>query len=240
MFNEFAKNEEAFETWRCDGLPGLKPDSYKYIESLTSPDDDQQPREGTLWPHQWEAFLRVVYAHEILRKKEIGADGLLLNIVTGGGKTAVIAALLAWLRIAHSIENFVLLCPNLIVRDRLEEDFGGGKVFRARDLLPAWAPIQPKDFVLTTLGSGKEGGWPSLLSAVIVLGNIHQFYQSNRSGQSNLSALMNGPDFALFNDEAHNSPATEYDATLRRMRGKVMLRVDTTATPDRADGTNTA
>ncbi len=47
---------------------------------------------------------------------------------------------------------------------------------------------------------------------------------------------MNGPDFALFNDEAHNSPAREYDATLRRMRDKVVLRVDTTATPDRADG----
>ena len=35
---------------------------------------------------------------------------------------------------------------------------------------------------------------------------------------------MNGPDFALFNDEAHNSPAQEYDATLKRMREKVVLR----------------
>ena len=70
----------------------------------------------------------------------------------------------------------------------------------------------------------------------MVLGNIHQFYLSNNSGQSNLSALMNGPEFALFNDEAHNSPAPEYDETLRRMREKVTLRVDTTATPDRADG----
>ena len=81
-----------------------------------------------------------------------------------------------------------------------------------------------------TLGSGRDGGWASLLSASIVLENIHQFYQSNKSGQSNLSALMNGLDFALFNDEAHNSPAPEYDATLRRMRDKIMLRVDTTAT----------
>lgn len=237
MFNQFAKYEEDFQVWRRDGLPGIKPESYKYIEWLTSPDDDQQPRDGTLWPHQWEAFLRIVYSHEILGKKEIGADGLLLNIVTGGGKTAVIAALIAWLRVAHGIEKFVLLCPNLIVRDRLEEDFQEGKVFSGRDLLPGWAPVHPKDFVLTTLGSGKDGGWASLLSASIILGNIHQFYQSNKSGQSNLSALMNGPDFALFNDEAHNSPAQEYDATLRRMREKIILRVDTTATPDRADGT---
>jgi type III restriction enzyme len=238
MYNEFAKYEDGFRDWRRDGMPGLNLESYKYIEFLTSIEDDQQPREGTLWPHQWEAFLRVVYSYEILRKKEIGADGLLLNIVTGGGKTAVIAALIAWLRIAHAIEKFVLLCPNLIVRDRLEDDFEGGKVFRGRDLIPAWSSTRARDFALTTLGSGKEGGWASLLSASLVLGNIHQFYQSNKGGQSNLSALMNGPGFALFNDEAHNSPAPEYDATLRHMRSKVVLRIDTTATPDRADGTN--
>lgn len=236
MFNRFAQYEDAFRDWRRDGMPELKPTSYKYIEFLTSPDDDQAPRPNTLWPHQWEAFLHVIYAHEILGKVDVGTDGLLLNIVTGGGKTALIAAIIAWLRIAHDIQKFVLLCPNLIVRDRLEDDFDKGKVFKERDLLPDWCPYKPTDFILTTLGSGKEGGWASLISASVILGNIHQFYQSNKSGQSNLSALMNGPEFALFNDEAHNSPAPEYDATLRQMQDKVVLRVDTTATPDRADG----
>lgn len=236
MFNQFAKHEDAFRDWRRDGLPGLKADSFKYIAFLTSEDDDQAPRAGTLWPHQWESFLRVVYAHEVLGKAELGADGMLLNIVTGGGKTALIAAVIAWLRIAHSIQKFVMICPNLIVRDRLEDDFQRGKVFEDRDLLPDWSHCTPKDFVLTTLGSGREGGWADLLGATVVLGNIHQFYLSNKSGQSNLSALMSGPEFALFNDEAHNSPAPEYEATLKRMREQVTLRLDTTATPDRADG----
>ena len=236
MFNQFSRYEDAFRDWRRDGFPGLKPESYKYIEFLTSPDDDQAARSGTLWPHQWDSFLRVVYAHEILGKAELGADGLLLNIVTGGGKTALIAAVVAWLRIAHQVQKFVMLCPNLIVRDRLEDDFEAGKVFQDRDLLPDWSNCRPQDLVLTTLGSGKEGGWASLFSASVVLGNIHQFYLSNKSGQSNLSALMNGPEFALFNDEAHNSPAVEYEATLKRMKEKVVLRLDTTATPDRADG----
>src|SRR6266568_21338 len=236
MFNRFAQYEDAFRDWRRDGKPGLKAESYKYVEFLTSPDNDECARTGTLWPHQWEAFLRVIYAHEILGKVDIGVDGLLLNIVTGGGKTALIAAIIAWLRIAQDVQKFALLCPNLIVRDRLEDDFDGGKVFKERDLIPDWAHCGPKDFVLTTLGSGKEGGWASLFSSSVILGNIHQFYQSNKSGQSNLSALMNGPEFALFNDEAHNSPATEYEATLLKMREKVILRLDTTATPDRADG----
>ncbi|MBY0532971.1 MAG: DEAD/DEAH box helicase family protein [Xanthobacteraceae bacterium] len=237
MFNQFAKYEDAFRDWRRDGMPGLKSESYSYVEFLTSKEDDQRSRDGTLWPHQWEAFLRVVYAHEILGKTEIGADGLLLNVVTGGGKTAVIAAIIAWLRVAHGVQKFVLLCPNLIVRDRLQDDFEGGKVFRDRDLLPESAlSAGLGNFDLTTLGSGIPGGWSSLFSASVILGNIHQFYQSNKSGQSNLAGLMNGPEFAVFNDEAHNSPAPEYEATLSKMRERTILRVDTTATPDRADG----
>lgn len=236
MFNEFSRHEEEFARWREDGYPGVNPETYRYIDFLTSPDDDQAPRDDTLWPHQWDSFLRVVYCHEVLGKENIGEHGLLLNIVTGGGKTAIIAALVAWLRIAHNVQKFLILCPNLIVRDRLEDDFEKGRVFKARDLLPDWGHARPEDFTLTTLGSGKDGGWASFLGASVVLGNIHQFYQANKAGQSNVSALMNGPDFALFNDEAHNSPAEEYDRTLKSIEGKVLLRVDTTATPDRADG----
>lgn len=236
MYNEFARHEEEFALWREEGYPGVKPETYRYIDFLTDPNDDRAPRDGTLWPHQWESFLRAIYCFEVLGKQNIGEHGVLLNIVTGGGKTAIIAALVAWLRIAHDVQTFLMLCPNLIVRDRLEEDFEKGRVFKARDLLPDWGYARPQDFTLTTLGSGKDGGWASFLGASIVLGNIHQFYQSNKAGQSNLSALMNGPDFVLFNDEAHNSPAEEYDATLKRIESKVLLRVDTTATPDRADG----
>ncbi len=234
MFNQFAKYEESFRAWRRDGWPGLNPVSGDYIEFLSSKENPKKARN--LWDHQWEAFLRVVYAHEVLGKAEIGEEGLLLNIVTGGGKTAIIAAVIAWLRIACGVQKFVLLCPNLIVRDRLEDDFQKGKVFRDRDLLPDWASYGPDDFALTTLGSGKEGGLAGLLGARVILGNIHQFYQSSHSGKSHLAALMRGAKFAVFNDEAHNSPAPEYEETLLRMRDKIALRLDTTATPDRADG----
>ncbi len=155
MFNRFAHHEDAFRDWRRDGMPGLKPGSYKYIEFLASPDDDQAPRAGTLWPRQWGSFLRVVYVHEIIGKAEIGADGLLLNIVTGDGKTALIAPISAWLRIARAVQTFVMLCPNLIIRDPLEDDFEAGKVFKDRDSLPDRTHYKPTDFVLTTLGSGK-------------------------------------------------------------------------------------
>ncbi|MDP9237531.1 MAG: DEAD/DEAH box helicase family protein [Chloroflexota bacterium] len=236
MFNEFSRYEEDFARWRDDGYPGTRSQTYEYIGFLTDPEDDSRPRAGTLWTHQWESFLRVIYCYEILGKQAIGGDGLLLNIVTGGGKTAVIAAIVAWLRIAHDLRRFVLMCPNLIVRDRLQADFEKGRVFGARDLLPNWSSARPSDFTLTTLGGGADGGAASLLGADVVLGNIHQFYRSSTTGKRNLAALMNGPDFALFNDEAHNSPAPEYEETLKAMSPKTIVRIDTTATPDRADG----
>lgn len=236
MFNEFSSYEDEFQQWVKGGYPDTKSETLEYIRYLSDPEDDAEPRDGTLWPHQWDSFLRVVYAREIKRNELTLPNGVLLNVVTGGGKTAIIAALIAWLRIAHDVQKFVLLCPNLIVRDRLEEDFQDGKVFADRDLIPQGAIVTKDDFALTTLGSDRLGGWANLLGASVILGNIHQFYTSNASGQSNLSALMNGPSFALFNDEAHNSPAPEWDATLEKMRSKTVLRVDTTATPDRADG----
>ena len=236
MFNEFSRYEDEFQQWVRSGYPNAKTETLGYVRHLSDPEDDARPREGILWPHQWDSFLRVVYAFEIERHSLAQPNGLLLNVVTGGGKTAIIAALIAWLRIAHDVQKFVLLCPNLIVRDRLEEDFQDGKVFVDRDLIPDGAIVSKDDFALTTLGSDRPGGWANMLGASVILGNIHQFYTSNASGQSNLSGLMNGPSFALFNDEAHNSPAPEWDATLEKMRPQTILRIDTTATPDRADG----
>ncbi len=236
MINEFSPHENDFQQLVNDCYPGTRPQTLDYLQHLSDPEDYTQPREGTLWEHQWEAFLRVVYAHEIKWDELVLPNGVLLNVVTGGGKTAIIAALMVWLRLAHDIQRFVLLCPNLIVRDRLEDDFQDGKVFADRDLIPKGAIVSKGDFELITLGSDRPSGWANLLGANVILGNIHQFYTSNAAGMTNLAKLMNESQFAIFNDEAHNSPAPEWDATLEKLRPKTILRVDTTATPDRADG----
>src|SRR5581483_5209274 len=74
------------------------------------------PRQ--LYEHQKEAIIRTIFAYEILRYKDI-----LLNVVTGGGKTLIIAALAAYMRQVHDIEVALLIAPNTIVRDRLRKDF---------------------------------------------------------------------------------------------------------------------
>ena len=236
MINEFAPYEANFDQWVQGGYPGARDATRDYLKHLADPEDDARPRPGTLWEHQWDSLLRTIYAYEVQGAELARPNGVLLNVVTGGGKTAIIAALMVWLRLAHDVQKFLLLCPNLIVRDRLEDDFAAGQVFVARDLIPRGAVVTKDDFALTTLGSDRPGGWANLLGASVILGNIHQFYASNAAGQSNLAGLRNGPAFALFNDEAHNSPAPEWEATLEKLRGHTVLRVDTTATPDRADG----
>lgn len=174
--------------------------------------------------------MRVVYAYELLQWKE-----LLLDTVTGGGKTAIIGAVIAWLKVAHDLHKFLLLCPNTIVRDRLEDDFQDAQVFRDFGFFPPGTEHFTNELGLHVMepGAGPQG----IRENGIVLGNIQQLYQSNIGGQRNLAVLMNSDEkIAVFNDEAHNTPAPEYDATLFTLKQISKFRLDTTATPDRADG----
>jgi superfamily II DNA or RNA helicase len=221
----FAPYEQDFRAWRESGdFPDVNPLTRDFLLHLTRRD---APRK--LWRHQEEAILRTVYAYELLQWNE-----LLLNIVTGGGKTAIIGAVIAWLKCCHDLHKFVLLCPNTIVRDRLEDDFKDAKVFRDFGFLPPGMEHFTNELGLHVMepGAGPQG----IRDSGIVLGNIQQLYQSNISGRRNLAVLMEESEIAVFNDEAHNTPATEYDNTLFTLKRISKFRLDTTATPDRADG----
>ena len=224
--------------WVDGGFAPCEPQTADYLRFLADPEDERRPRPDGLWPHQWQALLRIVYAREV-GKRSLWGGGVLANIVTGGGKTALIAATMVWLRLSHGVERFLVLCPNLIVRDRLEEDFRGGKVFQERGLIPPGASWTSDDFTLTTLGGAQSAGQAKMLGEKIVLANIHQFYESGKSGKQNLFSFLTQDQtpFAVFNDEAHNTPAPQYDRTLEMLaeHGKMHFRLDTTATPDRAD-----
>jgi type III restriction enzyme len=226
MYYAFAPYEQDFRAWWQSGsFPDVNPLTHDFLNHLTSKDALHR-----LWQHQEEAVLRTIYAYELLQWNE-----QLLNIVTGGGKTAVIGAIIAWLKTCHDLHKFVLLCPNTIVRDRLEDDFKDAKIFRDFTFLPPGTEHFANELSLHVMepGAGPQG----IRDNGIVLGNIQQLYQSNISGQRNLAVLMNTEEkIAIFNDEAHNTPAAEYDNTLFTLKQIAKIRVDTTATPDRADG----
>src|SRR5690606_16904244 len=61
----------------------------------------------------------------------------------GAGKTKVLSLLIAWSYFHKRYEegsplstNFLLIAPNIIVLDRLKEDFGGLRIFGADPILP--------------------------------------------------------------------------------------------------------
>ncbi|MBI4690584.1 MAG: DEAD/DEAH box helicase family protein [Nitrospirae bacterium] len=225
MFNAFRQYEKEYIDWIQGGYPETNIFTQDFIANLL-----EQDRKNRLWKHQEEAFLRTVYSYEILGRKN-----LLLNIVTGGGKTAIIATVIAWLRSCHNIQSFLIMVPNLIVRDRLETDFKDKSVFRKFKLFPPGQEHLINTVDLHTLGerSGPQG----MLESGIILGNVQQFYQHHITGQRNLTYIKRYIDnLAIFNDEAHNTPADEYTNILAHLSEKAKFRLDTTATPDRADG----
>lgn len=223
MHNSFLKYDPDFNEWVDAGFPDINPLSQDFLLHLQ---DDRLPRR--LWKHQMVGVQRIVYAYEKLNFKDV-----LLNIVTGGGKTAIIGAIMSWLKVCHHVNKFVVLCPNTIVRDRLEEDFLNAKVFRNFQFFPYGTEHLVNEMELHMLGSDTTG----ILSSGIILGNIHQMYESHNNGKRNLGVLLNyAGEIAVFNDEAHNTPAAEYDSTLRKLSQISRFRLDTTATPDRADG----
>ncbi len=217
-----------FKLWKSD-FHGVNENTRRFLERLT---DAKNPTP--LWKHQTEAVLRVIYANEILKK-----DNLLLNIVTGGGKTAIIGACIAWLKLSNKVDKFLILVPNLIVRDRLEKDFlvesGEKSVFQKFDLFPTEFKSLENELNAHVL---QEGANPQgILESGIILGNIQQLYESNIAGKRNLDWFMNKiGTLSNFNDEAHNTPAAEYTKVLRLLGPKTAFRLDTTATPERADG----
>lgn len=238
MLNDFLPLEPKFEAWIASSFESSSNATQEYLKFLASPEDERHPNPDRLWPHQWEALLRVIYAREI-EGKSFWERGLLVNIVTGGGKTALMAAVMVWLRLALNINRFLIICPNLIVRDRLEEDFFEGKVLKERDLIPSNSPISAESFALTTLGGSHKKTASDLFGSNVILANIHQFYLNTAAGKRNLWNLLQAEQtpFSIFNDEAHNTPAPEYYRTLQNLQEHpgYRFRLDTTATPNRSD-----
>ena len=225
MQDAFLNYVKDFESWKDSGYPDIKFETREFIDNVLKPD-----KKYRMWNHQIEGLLRTIYAFEVLGKKNC-----LLNIVTGGGKTAIIAAAIFWLKSVHKINKFLILTPNTIVRARLIQDFENGTVFKNFEFANKENQFLLNELSLHVMEAGKQP--QGILESGIILGNIQQMYSTNSGGQRNLAYLMEFVgDIAIFNDEAHNTPAQEYTNVLNSLSQKAKFRLDTTATPNRADG----
>jgi len=188
---------------------------------------------------------------------------------TGSGKTKVMALAMAWQYFNavrgegdHYATTFLLIAPNVIVFERLAEDFAGGKVFKADPVIP------PEYGILWDLDVYLRGEGERMQSTgALYVTNIQQLYEKSEDATPpNPVADLLGPvppsslqpeaafldriarrgDCLLFNDEAHhtNDGAVAWNGVIASLQERLAAggrdmaaQLDFSATPRQPDGT---
>jgi len=159
-----------------------------------------------------------------------------VKMATGAGKTKIMSLLVAWAYFHKRYEegsdmstNFLLIAPNIIVLDRLYEDFQGLKIFYQDPILPenGYEGQNWKDDFQVTLHLQDDIGVISE-TGNIFLTNIHRVFENENTpsfdddntmdyflgkkptgkttdSQTDLGKIIREvPDLVVINDEAHH------------------------------------
>jgi type III restriction enzyme len=190
-----------------------------------------------------------------------------IKMATGSGKTKVMALAIAWQYFNAVAEGrddyaraFLLIAPNVIVFERLQTDFAGGRIFLLDPVIPEDLRIY-WDFQCYMRGEAERAG--SL--GALYLTNIQQLHDRPppEGDEPGVMTAMLGPrppaktqeveDFvpriaarggpvAVLNDEAHHThdEESEWNKTIRRLHaetpGGLAVQFDFTATPRHTKG----
>jgi type III restriction enzyme len=171
---------------------------------------------------------------------------LCFALATGVGKTRLMGAFIAYLHLAHGINNFFVLAPNLTIYDKLTKDFTPNTpkyVFKGiaefaqqaplvitgdnydqsgavvRDVLPGFFPdVRINVFNISKINSEVRGGKePRIKRMKEVLGDSYFNY------------LANLPDLVLLMDESHRYRASAGVRSINEL--KPLFGLELTATP---------
>ena len=194
-----------------------------------------------------------------------------IKMATGSGKTLVMAMAVAWSFFHKKFEassslskSFLIIAPNIIVFERLREDFENGKIFQDWDLIP---PERKHDWHMTFILRGETR--KSTTEGTLYLTNIHQLYEGREAerGLDPITRLL-GPkprdatgsweeellervqkhkDLLIINDEAHHVHDVNlewYKVILKLHKNlkdkystRLSLQLDFSATPKDQNGT---
>ena len=202
--------------------------------------------------------------HDLRLPPEDGFARYCTKMATGSGKTKVMALAIAWQyfnarreqdEIAKEYaKTFLIIAPNVIVLERLKQDFANGNIFRED-------PIRPKefgifwDFDCVMRGDGERAH----SEGVLFLTNIQQFYERPdraKDEEPDVMTAILGPkppaqkleqtDFAeriarrsgkllVVNDEAHHTHDEDlnWNEIIRQLHEETPLaaQLDFSATP---------
>jgi hypothetical protein len=182
------------------------------------------PDELSLWPHQAQAVDTIsAYFDRNVAKRRGSAPAALVNVPTGGGKTAIIATLGHW---HPALKRVLVLAPRTAIRTQLAAELAArrGHLQRqgyATDNLPRQV------FHLRS-----SSDLPDELPEGIFVATI-QLLDDMRSfpGQALFERIGKACD-AIFVDEGHYEPAASWSQTIRNLGRPTVL---VTATPYRND-----
>jgi len=194
-----------------------------------------------------------------------------VKMATGSGKTLVMAMAVAWSFSHKKFEassalskSFLVIAPNIIVFERLREDFENGKIFQDWDLIP---PEWKHDWQMTFIMRGETR--KSTTEGTLYLTNIHQLYEGydaekevdpvtrllgpkpkDTTGsweEDILERVQTHKDLLIINDEAHHVHDVDLEwykvilklyKNLKDRHGTgLSLQLDFSATPKDQNGT---
>ena len=192
--------KKAVDEWRADNYKGVT-DTTRILLNHWFKTDHRLPNGRAFWYFDAQRFAveTLIYLYEVAgvrRHKDLveryagsNEDLRLLQydefarycvkMATGSGKTKVMSLAMAWQYFNAVIEGrddyaktFLLLAPNVIVFERLQLDFAGGRIFRTDPVIPPELKIF-WDFECYMRGDSERA---SSMGA-LYLTNIQQFYE---------------------------------------------------------------
>ncbi len=167
---------------------------------------------------------------------------LCFALATGVGKTRLMGAFIAYLHLAHGINNFFVLAPNLTIYNKLITDFTPNKpkyVFKGIGEFAINAPrvITGDDYDQQNITGGEMFG-----EVRINIFNISKINSEVRGGKeprikrmkevlgdSYFNHLANLPDLVLLMDESHRYRASAGVRSINEL--KPLFGLEVTATP---------
>ena len=194
-----------------------------------------------------------------------------VKMATGSGKTMVMALLTVWSFFHRRLEkgsrmadHFLLIAPNVIVYERLAEDFSAGKIFWRMPMIPPeWRRLFTLQCILrgdaadAAHGQGalfltniqqiyaQEAPPPPVNPIAAILGNAPKL--NARNAESMLDRILRLPNLMVLNDEAHHVHDDElawnktllalHDALKSKHLNGLHLWLDFSATPKNQNGT---
>ncbi len=248
-------------------------DLNKVIKAYSPSKSDRLSNEPEVYANpDGDRFIRRYFPElEQEGTQELPEENLLryaFKMATGSGKTIVMALAVVW-SYSHKLmipgsrmaDNFLIVAPNVIVFERLESDFGSGRIFNKYPLIP---PAWKNDWKLKVIVRG-DTSTPTP-SGNLFLTNIQQIYESreqewtpknaldailgkkpqkdlSKASISVLTHLKNLDNLMVLNDEAHHvhDDELEWNKTLLTIHhtipGGLTLWLDFSATPKNQNGT---